>query len=51
MDPLVVAGGVGELVDLLLRDLMPRAVADVLANVLRQIVEGDGDSYLNQILS
>jgi hypothetical protein len=51
VDPLVITGGVGELVDLFLGDLVPRAVANVLADVVGEVVQGDGDSYLNQILS
>src|SRR6266699_6256470 len=37
MDPLVIAGGVGEFVDLLLRHRVPVAGADLLAGVGQQI--------------
>ena len=52
MDPLVIAGGVGEQVHLLLRDLVPIAVTDVLADELLEPLDAfDGEGHLNQILS
>ena len=40
VDPLVVAGGVGKLVDVLLRHLVPVGDGDFLARQGRQFVEG-----------
>ena len=46
VDPLVVAGGVGEAVDLLLGDRLPVAVADLLAGQFVEAVDGgDGGGH------
>ena len=46
VDPLVVAGGVREGVDLFLGDLVPVAVADVLADeALESLDAGDGETF------
>src|SRR5690554_2997077 len=42
MDELVVASAIGELVDLLLVDQQPVGMAQVLADIGRQVVDGDG---------